>query len=236
MTNAGLLQALGDSPMIPTWAELRRLGENRVLRSAPVWFVFVPIAANILESLAASSVPWVSATGLTNLRLPFSWQVFFFASLFVAAANAVFEVFCPRVIRDHRSWRHFLEERNTERDILAALIDVLLRSSLLHRTTWWRHCDRVLRAHIFPFFQNAMDVKGLMNESEGQRTPTRLTTILHRGELAVESRAEFASVIWELADRNLGLARLMTTGLYAGGGALAGFVMLQNIQTVIRTL
>jgi len=92
----------------PTWSELQRLGSSRALRSSYVWLVLVPIAVRLIDQV--NDVIHVEVFGATipvTMKLPFSWQTFFFAALAISAGNAIYQWRCPYLISAFSGFQDF---------------------------------------------------------------------------------------------------------------------------------
>jgi len=100
---------------IPTWRRLRRYGNNKIIKSSYFWVVAVPIVAKLvpqLESIISSE------NNKIILSLPFSWQMFYFGSIFFALAAWIYSSKCPHLIQtysrpnDYWETGHGLRELN----------------------------------------------------------------------------------------------------------------------------
>ena len=95
----------------PTWLVLKRRLDSRLLRTSYFWIVFVPIAARVVGSLPATvEAHLLSKMFIFNLDLPFSWQIFYWSSMFFAAASLLYSSKCPEVIRDFDKFSDFASE------------------------------------------------------------------------------------------------------------------------------
>ena len=66
-----------------------------------VWLGVVPFLANALAKLSDEADITVFGHRFhLVLKLPFSWECFFFSALFFSAASAIYLLFCPRLIKD----------------------------------------------------------------------------------------------------------------------------------------
>lgn len=93
---------------ILTWSQISKFSDTWLVRTAPIWIAIVPIAAQVFSKVQNTvSVLLLSNHWQINLKLPFSWQIFFFASLTASAAALVSAWKCPAIIRDHKDFREF---------------------------------------------------------------------------------------------------------------------------------
>jgi hypothetical protein len=77
--------------------------------------VFVPIAAKTLSKL--DEVEQLSVFGNVipvNLQLPFSWEVFYFSSVFFAIGGALFDWWCPAIIKRYTNYHEFSTSEKSE--------------------------------------------------------------------------------------------------------------------------
>jgi hypothetical protein len=86
-----------------TWDKLRTVQDNKIVSSTYVWLVIVPTAAK-----ASSKIQEIFNV---DISLPFSWQVFFYSSLFFVVGNVVFLVSAPEIIKEYRDYSEFLTSK-----------------------------------------------------------------------------------------------------------------------------
>lgn len=73
-----------------------------------IWIFLVPIAARLLENVEeAATVTIFSYTFEAQLTLPFSWLVFYFSAIAFAAANLIFQIRCPDIVKEHSDYSEF---------------------------------------------------------------------------------------------------------------------------------
>jgi hypothetical protein len=222
--------------LIPLWTDLRRFGESRTLRSSYAWFVIVPVAARVIAGLRESQAPWVSLVGLHNVTLPFSWQVFFFAALCVSMGSVIYELGCPRVLREYRTWREFSDSGEPDQRLLGVFIEVLSKSSPYRGKKWLERSERVVRDDFLEYCANAAQVRGVLNEQLKTKDSRRLFTAIDSAIIADGQAIHVASLIWQLAERSGPLVRTTCAGCYAAGLALIGLVIGQNVVVVLDSI
>ena len=92
------------------WSNLTKLGKNRIIQSSYVWLIVVPAVAKALEPLnmlGQDQTFDVFGTTLTlHVGLPFSWKVFYVSALFLSGSSLLYQIFCPRLIKDLDGKRH----------------------------------------------------------------------------------------------------------------------------------
>ncbi|MDQ9092059.1 hypothetical protein RC083_10710 [Pseudoalteromonas haloplanktis] len=91
-----------------SWNDVNKIGQNKVLSKAYVWFFLVPILAKFI-ALVESPIDFTAvADGLIfDLSLPFSWKLFYLSSLFVFLGNAIYFLWCPQIIKDYPTFLSF---------------------------------------------------------------------------------------------------------------------------------
>ncbi|MGJ8670327.1 MAG: hypothetical protein ACSHXK_12615 [Oceanococcus sp.] len=91
-----------------SWPEIRRIQTLNIVRSMYVWLFVVPLLAKAFSRL--EEVATVTVFGHTFqliLELPFSWVVFYASALAFVAANILYQVWCPTIVKDHENWASF---------------------------------------------------------------------------------------------------------------------------------
>ena len=120
--------------MVPTWRRLRRYGSSRFIRSSYLWVVAVPITAKLVPQLEAM----LSIVGSEiTLSLPFSWQMFYFGSVFFAISSFIYSMKCPHLIQNYRTpndyWKdgHGLRELDAYAEETFAALDESIREKII---------------------------------------------------------------------------------------------------------
>jgi len=111
---------------VPAWSSMKRFGQSRLLRSSYLWLFLVPVAARALSKVSGElHVPFFGNNLTLLLQLPFSWQIWFYASCAFSIASFVFSVYCPQLIRDYDRYDQFRDEGKGFSQILDALFRTL---------------------------------------------------------------------------------------------------------------
>ena len=94
------------------WANIRNIHKMRLVQQMYIWLFALPVVANALEKLPdpITLEIWGQRVDLTT-RLPFSWQLFYFAAVCFVISNLIYQLRCPRVVKDHPNFATFLDER-----------------------------------------------------------------------------------------------------------------------------
>jgi hypothetical protein len=96
---------------IPTWSKLAKIQQIKTVRSTYVWLFLVPLAAKALAKVeSAANVTIFDYSFALQMRLPFSWKIFYFSALSFSLANLVVLWRCYTLFKDHRSFSDFVNE------------------------------------------------------------------------------------------------------------------------------
>ncbi|ASU24137.1 hypothetical protein CCZ37_16655 [Vibrio qinghaiensis] len=91
-----------------SWNDVNKIGQNKALSKAYLWFFLVPILAKIIALVESPIVLTSIAEGLIfDLSLPFSWKLFYLSSVFVFLGNAMYLLWCPQIIKDYPTFSKF---------------------------------------------------------------------------------------------------------------------------------
>lgn len=111
--------------IIPLWSSLRKLGNNRLLRSSYIWLLAVPFLANLLLKIGPEiKIPLWDSEIILNLSLPFSWQMFYFSAVAFAIASAIYSIGCPKIVSDYERYSEFKDEGKGQDQIKTEFIRV----------------------------------------------------------------------------------------------------------------
>lgn len=91
------------------WRTIARIGKSRAVHTSYFWLFAVPFLARGLSRIEHLLSFQVFGQRLViELSLPFSWKVFYFASLFFGVGTLIYLLRCPRIVADHTDAAHFL--------------------------------------------------------------------------------------------------------------------------------
>jgi hypothetical protein len=88
--------------MIVKWSSLRDFGNSKIVKSNYFWIFAIPFLAKNLESLSL-------LLGV-NIEITFSIERLFYAALCFALGTFLYQLSCPQVIKDHKSYSDFLSD------------------------------------------------------------------------------------------------------------------------------
>jgi hypothetical protein len=97
--------------MINKWSFVQKLGRNKLLASSYIWLIIVPIFAKLLVQVESLIELTNIAAGLViDLTLPFSWKVFYCATLLFSISGPVYSLCCPKLIQSVQSYGDFKQQ------------------------------------------------------------------------------------------------------------------------------
>ncbi|EKO3698584.1 hypothetical protein P0F10_003348 [Vibrio metschnikovii] len=97
------------------WSSLNKIHNVKLISSMYIWIFIVPVAAKVLSGTNDLALVTVfDYTFELHLKLPFSWQCFYFSALFFAAATVIYNWRCPKLIQQYSSFSEFESEGKQE--------------------------------------------------------------------------------------------------------------------------
>lgn len=118
------------------WGILRRLANCRLVTTSYVWIFIVPPVVTLLSPFAGPrdiTLPWLFGESTTipiNLTLPFSWELFFLMALCFALGRLLFEIFCPRIIKEHPTFGEYRSAHTGNRRFLENVRDLIKNTDI----------------------------------------------------------------------------------------------------------
>ena len=94
-----------------TWRALAKLGNKKLVQRMYIWLFITPSAVKLLDTFENWLIESFQNNIQVDLSLPFSWWLFFFASLAFTLGNIWFSIFCPNIIRNHANYGDFAASR-----------------------------------------------------------------------------------------------------------------------------
>ncbi|MGK0255068.1 MAG: hypothetical protein ACI9OE_002587 [Mariniflexile sp.] len=88
--------------MIVKWSFLRDFGNSKIVKSNYFWIFAIPFLAKNLDPLSL-------LLGV-NIEITFSLERLFFASLCFAIGTFLYQLSCPQLIKDHKSYSDFFSD------------------------------------------------------------------------------------------------------------------------------
>ncbi len=202
------------------WSGLRRFGTNRVIKTSYFWLAIVPIAAKFLLQLKQPFVFTLLGKEHTVwLDLPFSWYAFYFSAVAFAIGTALFDFFCPRMIKQYSSFGDFFRESSGARELLNHFWDL----------------DKETRSDILPsLYQEAAIALGDRPEHPGDPTEFAILVQTMIRRVPREEMTDLFTTLREGQDHTRPRVRTTITICYFFGSLLFVVVFGQNVASVIH--
>jgi len=94
-----------------SWESINKFGKNRLLATSYVWLVVVPLVAKAMSKMESPLDFSRYVDGFViDFSLPFSWQIFYFSSVIISIASAIYFFRCPEIIRSFSTFSEFQKE------------------------------------------------------------------------------------------------------------------------------
>lgn len=109
------------------WKTLRKIGETKFVQSMYIWIFLVPILVKLFEAVPEQktiNLLIFEYTLTLNPSLPFSWKAFYVSALFLALSNLIIKFRCPKIIKDHLSYRSFKSDGKTKQQLYSYAEDI----------------------------------------------------------------------------------------------------------------
>jgi hypothetical protein len=91
------------------WNKLRSIQNSKIISSTYVWLFVVPLAAKFLSKINDSiKITFDGNVYEFILKLPFSWEVFFYSSLCFVIGNVIFVVLAPELIKEFKDYGEYI--------------------------------------------------------------------------------------------------------------------------------
>ncbi len=98
------------------WQWYKHFFSLNYLRYFGTWFAISPIVANLTEnSSRVNKICVGSVCAEYSVSLPFSWWLLWLGSLFFIVAFALYQIFCPKFIKDYSSFSDYERSRHSPR-------------------------------------------------------------------------------------------------------------------------
>ena len=187
------------------WSQLKKLNAVKFINTMYVWIFIVPILVKALENIGdTAKLTIFSHTFIAQLSLPFSWVLFYFSAMSFAAANIIFQIWCPNIIKEQSDYSEF---RGANKGV--------------------EHLDHYL-------FEVGMNWEGLRKRIENQDEYfSEVAEVSNPRADDGELRKRFWAV-YSQANSWRPIPKYLALALYLTGGALISYVFWQNAEFVIN--
>jgi hypothetical protein len=214
----------------PSWSSLRALGGSRLLKSSYFWIVFVPIAARALVQISPKFNVELGQRAFTiDLRLPFSWEIFFYGALFTSVANMCYAIACPAIVKDFASYKDFADQGRGPNQLREMFTELLM--SIYTRFNL-SDLQSVLREYVTSYAGHSEEIDQLLG-----KVGTDRHVAIRVAEQAEITERTLPGAFWfvrDLADNTRPPWRWCCLVAYTMGLAFFAYVLLENIMFVVR--
>lgn len=114
------------------WSTINSLGKMRFSRSSYFYLIAIPILVKATENLKSPlEVVLGNNSYLIKLELPFSWYLFYIGALSIALGSLVYQLFCPKLIKDYKNYGEFLNAGESD-DYIERMVDRYVGKNSFH--------------------------------------------------------------------------------------------------------
>lgn len=214
--NRNFLAAIG-------WADLRSLGESRMVQSSYYWLVLVPICARLLDKIA-SPLKFRAFGGMHQIdfTLPFSWYLLYFSALAFACGALLYRLYCPKIISEFASFSEY-RDAGGEGFRLENEIDKALPREMIHDSPIWQAFRLAAEKH-------------LRHDREERNYNIGDQVIYGVREMPVDGLSSVFFTIRLVVNHSHPRAIRMTSLCFGLGMVLLAMIFAQNINFVILQL
>lgn len=217
------------------WVALKRLGNNRIVRSSQIWFFMIPIIVKFLSKInfpIEVNIELLSIDFVLNITLPFSWKLFYFSAVFFALGTFLYSIFCPHIVKYYADFDDFIKQEQSG----IKLYNYFSNLTFPKTNNRWNKRLLVKFQCLVHFIDNYTDIK-ITDEGKVQLSKNppnysilhKITIIhIHDSDLA----AAFAYTIRIARKTNLFIRTICAISFLAGVIAIL-IVFSQNVWTVI---
>lgn len=97
------------------WIIVNSFGKLKFSKTSYYYLVLVPVLVKALK-LIKSPVAFFLGENQVQivLELPFNWYYFYFGAMFIALASLIYELYCPQLIKDFKTYGDFLSSGQSD--------------------------------------------------------------------------------------------------------------------------
>lgn len=100
------------------WSNIRKLGSSKAVSSSYFWLIATPILARLLSNLPETLKFNIGGQDIViPAELPFSWEVFYYAAICFAVGTLIYNLSCPKLIKDYKSFNEFYDSGGSNREL-----------------------------------------------------------------------------------------------------------------------
>ena len=206
------------------WKKLFFIGSSRIVRSTYIWMFVLPAIAKATIQLnellnAVNDKDWL----FKHLSLPFSWQVMFYASIFFGLGTFLYDLYCPSLVKNYKSYREF-EEENT--GVYKLNLEFEKYILAIKKKEFQRE---VLKDLVSKFFDRKSQI---YINNKGDLSESSIDHYLRKINISVRKKADLYTYLYNALNFEKETVRFAITIIYTLGFLLLGVVLYQNIHTV----
>jgi len=198
-----------------------------------VWIVVVPVLAKLLSRIEQEATLTLGSRELTvDLGLPFSWQLFFYGALVTSAANLLYSLTCPWLVKSFATFTEFTGEGRGPIQIREQFTNLVSRKELLSQDFL---ANAVTEYHI-TYVTKSEDP----NETSARSTllgqvsnRQSALSLVEKYNIDPSKASEAFWYVRDYFDQSRRPIRWLLTILYALGLGLFGWVLGQNVWFVV---
>jgi hypothetical protein len=221
---------------IPSWSQLTVFGQNVVSKSAYVWLFIVPLTASVMSRVSPDvTVNLFGHSWNLALRLPFSWQLLFWASLSASAANLLFIWMCPKLIAKFPDFGAYRDTDGSSRTLRMALSEAYGHYRSRRYEGLEVEMAMILSRHFIFHEQDDALLKSLQRPNVSPDHARRSIDELLGSptDFAPSRESETFSFVRAYCENCYPSARIVAASLYAISAVLACTIVCQNVRTVM---
>ncbi len=198
------------------WSSIRAISNSKMVKSAYIWLMIVPIMAKTLSSLGDElHLKLFGEQFVFNTQLPFAWQMLFTAAIFFALANSIYRLYCPDIIKLYKNYREFEHSGKTIDQTSLYLYDMVWESpGFQHIAIIARYFDRDLTA------ENPKEIHACFDNHQ---------YFSQRGQTDPDYKSKAFYIVRDFAQTHNQLAIKTAISLYAIGFVFILAITAQNI-------
>lgn len=108
------------------WSSINSLSQSKLVQSAGIWFVIVPIIAKLVEGFDGE-IPISLGERVYTLQLvlPFNWQLIFFSAFFFMIANVIYQANCREIVKRYKCFAEFKNDGNSRLQLNEQLKEIV---------------------------------------------------------------------------------------------------------------
>ena len=211
----------------PTWSYLYSISKSKIIRSSYVWFFIVPVFARMLSKIQSTLTIELFGQITLCLRLPFTWQLFFFGATFISLGNLVYVLRCPTILKKYRNFSDFQKEGRTSIQLIEMYMN-LIRYRLNSQSEKYQVVKSLQE------FYRSYCVKDQAIFDELQKETHRILQTVSRMNVLREMLSGAFIHVQDFGEQSHTKSIRLCFILYGIGIAFISWVFIENVWTVLK--